>query len=490
MTMQRVRYLTELTDVSTHRLNSSLRRSIIGLIFIGVSSCYWLFSIVRGPESMYGYPTNELYALLATSFLHGKTDLPIQPRPELLALPDPYDPIVNVQYRVQDASLYKGHYYMYFGAVPAVTLFLPYRVVTGSDLSNRAAMPIFCIAGYLSSCALFFLLGRHNEWVLPFWLECAILVSLSSMSVVSIMLRAPWFYQVAIAAGYFFVMAGFLVLAKAILSSRAAGKWLVLAGLMFGLAVGCRPHFVLICGIVLGAVAIRSGRGVKPVLALAAGMAVCGILLGWYNYVRFDNPLEFGRSYQLTSFRSRPGSSYQGQELSWNTALPAAEKLLFLAPRADTTWPFFNLVGIDPLMGRGGKIFWDEDAVGLVPAAPFALLGLCLPLFLSRWPVAPGLLDGGSVRLLYTMYWSAVTILFVLCTGGWVCGRYLVDFAPLFTFLGVSVVAMLWQMVRARPVKPILLFGILAVTAYGVVLNVAFAIPKSWVILEYLRGSS
>jgi len=52
--------------------------------------------------------------------------------------------------------------------------------------------------------------------------------------------------------GLFFVMAGFLMLARAILVRRATGKWLLLAGLMFGLAVGCRPHLVVVCGIVLG----------------------------------------------------------------------------------------------------------------------------------------------------------------------------------------------------------------------------------------------
>lgn len=83
------------------------------------------------------------------------------------------------------------------------------------------------------------------------------------------------------------------------------------AGLMFGLAVGCRPHFVLICGIVLGAFAIRERRSAKQVLALAGGMVACGILLAWYNDVRFENPLKFGRSYQLTSLRGGPGSSYQ-----------------------------------------------------------------------------------------------------------------------------------------------------------------------------------
>ena len=465
------------------------RRLVIGLLLFGVSSSYLFFSIARGPRGMHGYPTDELYALLATNFLQGKTALPIEPRPQLLSLPDPYDPEANWPYRLHEASLYKGRYYLYFGAVPAVTLFLPYRLVTGLDLPNRIAVPIFCIGGYLSSCALFFLLARHNRWALPLWLECAIIVSLGSMSLVSVMLRRPSFYEVAVAGGYFFVMAGFLALARATLVRHAHGKWLLLTGLLFGLSVGCRPHFVVICGIVLVAFALRAGRSPGPVIAMAAGMAACGILLGWYNYVRFDNPLEFGRTYQLTVFSSNPNSTYLGLELNPHATLRSAKNFLFLAPQIDTTLPFLHTATIYPLMGRGGQPLWTEGMVGLIPAAPFALLGLCLPLFLSRRLTAHRSVDELSVWLLYTMYWSGLAVLLVLCIVGWVLGRYLVDFAAIFTFGGVSVAAMLWQNISGRPARLIFSCAVGAATVYGAVLNVAFATPSLESMLKFLRNS-
>ena len=366
------------------------KRFVIGLILFGISLSYLFLSIPRGQYSP------ELYVLLARGFLQGKTSLPIQPRPELLSLPDPYDPTANSKYRLHDASLYNGRYYLYFGAVPVVTLFVPYRLVTGLDLSNRAAVPIFCIAGYLSSCALFFLLAGHNRWALPFWLQCAVIVSLGSMSLVCLILRRPSFYGVAIAAGYFFVMAGFLMLARAILVRRATGKWLLLAGLMFGLAVGCRPHLVVVCGIVLGAIAVWARRSPGLVIAMAIGMAACGIVLGWYNYVRFDDPMEFGRTYQLTQFSSNPASTYYGLELNPDAAFRSAEKFLILAPRVDTNLPFIHTVFINPLLERPGPPLWMEDTVGLIPVAPFALLGCFMPLFLRRRLIPNDLLDEAS----------------------------------------------------------------------------------------------
>jgi hypothetical protein len=51
------------------------------------------------------------------------------PAPEISALPDPYDSVANGPYRLHDASFYKGRYYLYFGPVPAVVLFLPFSLL-------------------------------------------------------------------------------------------------------------------------------------------------------------------------------------------------------------------------------------------------------------------------------------------------------------------------------------------------------------------------
>lgn len=334
-----------------HRPNAILRRVAIGLLLLITSAGYVFVAVVQGPSE-------EYYAALAANLLHGRTTLPVRPRPELLRLEDPYDPQENHLYRSQDASLYKGRYYLYFGVVPAVTLFLPYRLMTGHNLSSRVAVPVFCIAGYLTSCALFFFIARHNRWALPFWLQCAIVVSLGSMSLVCILLRRPAFYEVAIAAGYFLVMAGFLALAKAILVGRARRKWLLLSGILLGAAVGCRPHLVVTCAIVLGALAFRERRNIPLVIAMATGMMVCGIALAWYNYVRFDNPLEFGRSYQLTEFPNNPRSSYHGLEFNPEVSLQSAKEFLLLTPKVNRHPPFFHTVAINPLPGWPGTPFW------------------------------------------------------------------------------------------------------------------------------------
>src|ERR1700756_2281323 len=60
------------------------------------------------------------YDLLARGFLGGHLYLPVDPRPELLALPNPWHAPENRPYRLLDTALYQRHYYLYHGAAPAV----------------------------------------------------------------------------------------------------------------------------------------------------------------------------------------------------------------------------------------------------------------------------------------------------------------------------------------------------------------------------------
>ena len=64
--------------------------------------------------------SQELYGQLAAAFQKGQTYLDTKPAPQLLAMSDPYDPAANEPYRLHDASLYRGKYYVYFGAAPVV----------------------------------------------------------------------------------------------------------------------------------------------------------------------------------------------------------------------------------------------------------------------------------------------------------------------------------------------------------------------------------
>ena len=75
------------------------------------------------------------YEKLAEAFLEGHLDIDYGDMdPKLLALENPYDPAERQKAGVfyhWDHSFFNGKYYMYFGVVPVVLVFLPFRAVFG-----------------------------------------------------------------------------------------------------------------------------------------------------------------------------------------------------------------------------------------------------------------------------------------------------------------------------------------------------------------------
>src|ERR1019366_4632927 len=72
------------------------------------------------------------YNLLARGLLSGHPYAAREAPAALAALRDPYDPQANgvfrddPRYRLHDFSYYRGRLYLYFGAAPALLVFLPW----------------------------------------------------------------------------------------------------------------------------------------------------------------------------------------------------------------------------------------------------------------------------------------------------------------------------------------------------------------------------
>ena len=243
-------------------IDRASRDRLPALLFVAVAFFHIALAWVCGPAGNWHGQTSEYYQLLTDAFLAGQTSLLVQPPAQLLALPDPYDPAANAFLRLHDASLYHGKYYLYFGPTPALVLFLPYKVLTGSHLPSRIAVGLFCAGGFACSCALFFLLAKREKWDCPRWFASAAVLSLGTAPGIVFLLYAPSFYEVAISAGYCFVMAGFLFIASSLEQDSPRTASLLAAGLCFGLAVGCRPNFALpaILMVLLVAWRIRSHK--------------------------------------------------------------------------------------------------------------------------------------------------------------------------------------------------------------------------------------
>ena len=252
------------------------------------------------------------YEILAESILNGHINLDYGDMdPKLLEMENPYNPeqrkAMGVSYH-WDHAFYNGQYYMYFGVVPVFLLFLPFRVITGTSLTTYHATQVFTALFILGIFALFLLLSKKFFSSLSWAAYLSLSAAASAMSVWYIV-DAPALYCTAISAGICLEVWSLFFFANAVWEStnqRQSILYGVLGSLFGALAFGCRPPTALanILAIPMFLCYIKGKKFnrklLKQILVVILPYIIIGTLLMVYNYARFENPFEFGQSYQLT----------------------------------------------------------------------------------------------------------------------------------------------------------------------------------------------
>jgi len=370
---------------------------------------------VRGAE--YG-----LYDLQAQALAHGSLSLPVLPNPRLFELSDPYFTGRNASVRIEDASLYRGRYSLYFGLSPPVLAFLPWRLLGFGPLPDSAAALAFG-TGHLvfSSLLLLRLLDRHAPDV-PSSRRTVLLLVLGLSNVVPFILRGPYVHEVAVAAGACLTSgAAWLFLAAGETGSRLR---LGLGSLLLGLAVGARPNLLVLTPLLplLAWPAARERRAAKRLgdVALATSPALlCLLLLGLANHARFGSWLEFGARYQLVGVTPPPWYDHR-------SVIPALWIQFLSPPELGPDFPF-----VRPNAQWNGPLpvgfFLDHYTTGVLAHSPYAWILLATP-WILRAARGPRLLHRRvALLVLGALLLPAVTSF----TFGAVAMRHQVDFVSL-----------------------------------------------------------
>lgn len=252
------------------------------------------------------------YELMAEALLDGRVHLVYGDEEELAQLSNPYDPAEREKSGVEyqwDHAFYDGHYYMYFGIVPVLLVFLPYRVLTGTALTTYHATQLFAALAIVGLFVLFRLLVKLFFKQLPYSVYVALAVAFSVMSV-WYSTAEPALYCTAITSAMALEIWSLYFFIRAVWGEQRENRQVGLAaiGAVLGaLTFGCRPSIALANVLVVPMlyVFLRQRpctlRLVGKLLLAALPYAVVGIGLMWYNYIRFDNVFEFGQAYQLTA---------------------------------------------------------------------------------------------------------------------------------------------------------------------------------------------
>jgi hypothetical protein len=417
-------------------------------LLLAAAFYFWTASSGGNGVPLRGEKT-DYYNLLTDGFRGGHLYLPVKPAPELLALPDPYDPVANAPYRLHDASLYKGRYYLYFGPVPVLLAFLPWSLLPlRGDLPGNLAAALFGLLGLTFN--LLFLRFAIRRWLpeTPTWMAATGAVGLTMANIVPFALRRPAFYEQAITAGYFLTSAAAWLLLSGLFGERRSLRRIGLASLCLGLAVGCRPNLGLLSAalVVVAIVLWREGLPRRRLLAVVFGpIALCAVALMAYNVARFGSPTEFGQAYQLAGADVRLKDAYS---LAYLT--PGLFYYLLAPARHDINFPFFHIlpppsypgtlpVGYDGVEPTGGVLT-------NVPITLLALVALAVP-----WHRRIGLPRELGRFLAVGVALMLVLVVFVSILFWGTTERYEVDFAWMLALTGVLVWLALANTLRSAP---------------------------------------
>ncbi len=290
--------------------------------------------------------------------------------PKMLEVSDPYDKNTLIAQDVAypwDTVYYDGHYYIYFGAVPVLTVILPYRLLTGEYPELDYVSLGFALLFLLGIAHLYSRLVRRFFPRIPYALYWLGLAALLTTLNVTWCLRRGLVYELAVISGVCFAVWAVYLLFAAFSARKLGPLWAAGSGLCAGLAVGCRPTAVLIAPVLFvtgfflmkenGSLK-RKGNAVRVILFLLPYVA-CGLALMFYNYDRFDNPFEFGTSYQLTEGNFATGLPLTGVYGHVMSILGS----LFQTPTVDSQFPFIHLQ--QAKFDYNGKILNHYQVLGL-----------------------------------------------------------------------------------------------------------------------------
>lgn len=292
------------------------------------------------------------YELLADSILNGHIYLDYDDiDPKLLEMSNPYDTVERRRLEVSyhwDHAFYNGHYYMYFGVVPVFFLFIPFKLIFGKTLVTFHASQFFSMFSVVAFFLLFFLIAR--KFFKNISLGLYILLSMAVCFItIGYITQAPALYCTAIGGAIFFMLWSLCFYFIAVYYAKkewAQVAFAVLGALCGALAFGCRPP-VAIANLLAIPLAVTYAKGYQGKLAkLIRNFAIIAIpyivvagLLMAYNYARFENPLEFGQAYQLTS-QDQTGYMSFFARLDIPRIITCIYQNLFSIPVFEKTFPF------------------------------------------------------------------------------------------------------------------------------------------------------
>lgn len=436
------------------------------------------------------------YNRLIDGFRAGHLHLAVDVPAGLRQLADPYAPAQSQPYRghvfapgrLHDTTYFREKIYLYFGVTPAVVLFWPCRLLTGTYLSHAAAVGVFCSLGFMVATLLLRRVVDRCFPATPPWIAAGCTLALGGVTSVPATILRPDVWEVTITCGYAFVMASLYAVWRACDAPGRRTAWLIAAGAAYGLAVGARPSLLVGAPMLLVPFLpwFRSGprdAGAafldwREAAALVLPLGMIGAALAAYNFQRFGSITEFGQTYQLAD--DRQDIAHFGLQHFWFNV-----RAYFLQPAAwEPHFPFVAQPTLpDPPAGHGAV----DRPNGLLVNTPFTAGAFALPWLAAGLAGPARAALRGLLVALAVVFGSAA---FTLCLFYGTCVRYQVDFQPALALLASLAACASYERWAAagmpRRVWTVAFAGLLAC-------SLGFSVLKDWhhpALLHLLRADT
>lgn len=445
---------------------------------------------------------NQISKELVDAFEHHQVNLLEEPSEDLLKLDNPYEYVkrdaeVGSGNFLWDHCFYNGKYYSYYGIGPVLALFLPYHLITGYYFPSGWATLMFSLIGILFLTKIYLAVIEKKFRDLPTNTVTAGLITLQLSSGIMFSAARPLFYELAIASGFMCVAIGaYLLMTSNILwDGKISYVRLGFASFFLGYAVLCRPTLAVYC---IAALFFFAG-GLKKALDglekrqktrtffkyAAVALVPLGIIaLGQmtYNYLRFDNPLDFGIQYSLTI------NDFTHAEFHWKYVLINMYAYLFNMPHF-TPRKFTYLASSAERFGINGYTFFDDAGKNLVsvgiiyralPMFAYLFSGKALKRVEKKKRVLPILLIGVTCILM------PLAIIFSSWESGYAV-RYNADFSWQMVIGALVVAFTLYKSIKSESTKKLVDLIFTFSTVVCVYVNIAQLIaftsvePAFWI---------
>jgi hypothetical protein len=361
----------------------------------------------------------------AEGFRAGHLHMIVEPAPGLLAMANPFDHAHRPLW-YWDASLYKGHYYTYWGPVPFALLALVKTMFRISTVVGDQ-WPVFFLVNlqFFAGVALLHRIKRHLFPNLHYGFVIMGVLAFGFANPTLYLLARGGVYESAIVGGHAFVVLGLVFAFEAVWRAAVAGPipprlprgLLATAGSCWALALGCRVSIIPALSLLVlltGLFAAGSGLGrwrrfVRATLWAGVPCAIGMLGLLAYNKARFDSWFDFGWRHQMSWIPSKLSAAF---------VLPNAFSYALRPVLSSCKFPFFTSVeGMGPRAFPGWFPLPDgygvaEPVAGVLIAIPWSWLGLvALAATLSalrRWRTSST--DPRTVALSWATLSSAIVV--------------------------------------------------------------------------------